>query len=337
MRRLLAFVAFVLLAGCGVEARQRPVRFLSEDDPPGKAPDEPAKLIRRVYTYKTVGALELQADVFRLSNFRKGPVLLFVHGGALLGGDRGIVPVELQPLAKAGYVVVTIDHRLAPETKLPGIVEDVKDAIRWAKGDGARVFQGDPQKVAILGVSSGGYLATLAAYGSDSRPNAVVSIGGWSDVTAPFLAEPDPAALERPALTREAAFASVQDHEIAKRPQGTSAARLYLFCRQQGQLAQVVTGLDPTADAAAFDALRPIKAITSRSPPTFLVHGQEDKDVPSSESAALAQALGRESVPFELLLVPGAGQGLEGVSAAERARIYGRIKDFLDRHLHVGE
>lgn len=335
MTRFGLVFAIAFSAGCGVEARQRPVRFLSEDDPPGKAPAEPAKLIRRVYTYKTVGSLELQADVFRLSDFRKGPVLLFVHGGALLGGDRGIVPQELQPIAKAGYVVVTIDHRLAPETKLPGIVEDVKDAIRWARGDGARVFQGDPEKVAIVGVGSGGYLATLASYTSDAAPDAVVSIGGWSDLLASFLTTPDPAAVERPAVTREAAFQVVQDHEITKRPQGTNAARLYLFCRQQGQLPQVVTGLDPAADAAAFDAFRPIKAVSSRSPPTLLLHGQEDKDVPSSESAVLGQALGRQGIPFEQLVVPGAGQGLEGVSADELRRLYGRIKDFLDRHLGV--
>ena len=57
-----------------VEARQRPVRFLGEDAPPtAAAPTKVAELIRRVYTYKKVGDLELQADVFRLSNFATGP------------------------------------------------------------------------------------------------------------------------------------------------------------------------------------------------------------------------------------------------------------------------
>jgi len=330
MTRAAAILA-VLALGCGVEPRQRPVMFLSEGHEETAArPTKTAELIRRVYTYKTVGSLELKADVFRLSHFAKGPILVFIHGGQLVGGDRGIVPQELQPFAKAGYVVVTIDHRLAPETKLPDIAQDVKDAVAWAHGEGARVFSGDADRLAVLGVGSGGYLAQLAAETVDPPPKAVVSIGGYSDILADAFTQPDAAALERTHLTQEDAMRDVGQQEITKR---ANAARLYLWCRQQGNWVQTVTGMDPATQADALDALRPIRHVTEHFPSAFLVHGQEDKDVPVQQSAAMAAELGRHNVPFELVVVPGAGTGLSGASDTEVARIYERIHEFLDRHL----
>jgi acetyl esterase/lipase len=323
-------IAFLGL-GCGVEPRQRPVRFLSEESGEAEArPTKAAELIRRVYTYKTVGSLELKADVFRLSHFKKGPILVFIHGGQLVGGDRGIVPQELQPFARAGYSIVTIDHRLAPETKLAGIVEDVQDAVRWAHGDGARVFSGDPDRLAILGVGSGGYLAMLAAETVDPPPRAVVSIGGISDILADAFTHPDENALSRTHLTEEEAMRDVGQQEITRRQ---SAARLYLWSRQTGRWPALVSGLDPETQADAFGPFRPIRHVTNRFPSAFLVHGQEDKDVPVQQSASMAQELGRKEVPFELVVVPGAGTGLAGAPEQEAGRIYQRIHDFLDRHL----
>jgi len=332
VRFLVSFA--ILFAGCDVKPRHRPVAFLSEDTTGGERPAparEPPHLVRRVYTYKTAGTLELQADVFRLSNFAVGPILVFIHGGALLGGDRGIVPEQLQPLARAGWVIVSIDHRLAPETKLGAIVEDVKDAMAWAHGEGARVFQGDPERIAVLGVSSGAYLAQIAGYAADPPPKAIVSMWGYSDLLADFWLQPDERALRRTHLTREDAFRDVLDHEIAKRP--ANAARLNLFCRQQGQFPQIVTGLDPATQAEAFDPFRPIRHVTSSYPPVLLVHGQDDREVPFQQSALMAAELGRKSVPFELLLVPGAGHGLDGAPPAEVTRVWDRARGFLVRHL----
>ncbi len=331
----LVFLLACTGAACG-GATQRPSSFLEEAPPEGPgasaAPAAP-DLVRRVYTYKTVGTLELQADVYRLSNFVVGPIIVFIHGGALLGGDRTIIPDQLQPLARAGYVVVSIDHRLAPETKLPAIVEDVRDAIVWARGEGAHVFQGDPERLAVLGISSGAYLAQLAGSHVDPPPRAIISLWGFSDILADFFTQPDPASLERTALTREDAFRDVQDHEIAKRPAGTNAARLRLYCRQQGNWPQVVSGLDPASQADAFAPLLPIRRVTPTHPPTLLAHGQEDREVPAEQSVRMSTVLAQSNVPFELLLVPGAGHGLDGVPAEETTRVYGRVRDFLERHL----
>jgi acetyl esterase/lipase len=85
-----------------------------------------AEAKKQTYTYKAVGQCQIKADVFHASEDATCPVVIWIHGGALIMGDRGGIPL-LEKLLKAGYAVVSIDYRLAPETKLPAILEDVQE------------------------------------------------------------------------------------------------------------------------------------------------------------------------------------------------------------------
>src|SRR5688572_26848287 len=83
------------------------------------------------YTFKTVGTNELKADVHRPAGDAVPPVIVYIHGGALMMGSRTITPRPgslLEAMLNAGYLVVSIDYRLAPHVKLPAIIEDVSDA-----------------------------------------------------------------------------------------------------------------------------------------------------------------------------------------------------------------
>jgi len=84
------------------------------------------------FTYKTAGDLPIQADVYRPDDNVVRPAILWIHGGALIMGHRGGLRAEQrQRYLDAGFAVVSIDYRLAPETKLPAILEDIQDAYRW--------------------------------------------------------------------------------------------------------------------------------------------------------------------------------------------------------------
>src|SRR4051812_36782752 len=83
----------------------------------------------KTYTYKQAGDLNIQADVYPASGENR-PVVVWIHGGALIMGDRTEVPNWLlQACRKNHYVLVSIDYRLAPETKMPLIIEDLEDAF----------------------------------------------------------------------------------------------------------------------------------------------------------------------------------------------------------------
>src|SRR5437867_2152699 len=99
----------------------------------------------RTYTYKTAGGCEIKADVYGADARTRKPVVIWIHGGALINGSRRSVTRPFHgELLKQGFAVVSIDYRLAPETKLPDIIEDVRDAHRWVRKAGPKLFQIDP-------------------------------------------------------------------------------------------------------------------------------------------------------------------------------------------------
>ena len=87
---------------------------------------------KQTYTYKVVGRHEILADVYRYPGEEIRPAILWIHGGALIVGTREWIPTDqLAAYLDAGFAVVAIDYRLAPETKLTAIIEDLGDAWAW--------------------------------------------------------------------------------------------------------------------------------------------------------------------------------------------------------------
>ena len=109
---------------------------------------------KKTYVYKEVDGVKVQADVYRADDDKVRPVLVWLHGGALIVGSRKTVPRKLLELCrKEGYVLVSFDYRLAPEVKLPAIIADVKDAFRWLprKGQSCSHRSGSPGRGRRLG------------------------------------------------------------------------------------------------------------------------------------------------------------------------------------------
>ena len=130
------------------------------ETPDSLADDElPAKMT--TYTYKKVGGLEIKADVHRANDEVLRPVVVWIHGGALINGHRGGVSGRVKKrMLDTGYIIVSIDYRLAPETKLPAIIEDIEDAFKWVRKDGAKLFHADTSRIAVMGGSAGGCLVS---------------------------------------------------------------------------------------------------------------------------------------------------------------------------------
>lgn len=93
----------------------------------------------------------------------KAPVLIQVHGGAWMTGDKeGQAYPLMAHMVERGWVVVSITYRLSPRASWPDHIVDVKRAIAWVK-DHIANHGGDPDWVAITGGSAGGHLCSLAA------------------------------------------------------------------------------------------------------------------------------------------------------------------------------
>jgi len=96
------------------------------------------------YTFKRVGDCAIKVDVYGgAAGSRLQPVVLAIHGGALIMGARYPVQMDVfSPLLEKGFVVASIDYRLAPETKLPEIIKDVQAAYAWLREQGPDLFGG---------------------------------------------------------------------------------------------------------------------------------------------------------------------------------------------------
>src|SRR5262249_12920239 len=139
-----------------------------------------AEPTRATYTYKTAGDCAIKADVYNADARAKRPLAVWIHGGALISGDRrSINRALLSELINAGYVVVSIDYRLAPETKLQAILDDLRDAFTWVRAEGPKRFGARTDKIAVLGGSAGGYLTLVSGYLIEPRPAALVSFWGY--------------------------------------------------------------------------------------------------------------------------------------------------------------
>lgn len=127
---------------------------------------------------------ELLADIHHPGN-GSAPVLLFLHGGAWMKGDRtrGDLLEELVPkMRERGIAVMSIDYRLGLRNLWRNQVEDVNAALRWLSATGEKLGL-DTRRVAIAGGSAGAHLASLVALHPQSDLKAAVALYGPADMT----------------------------------------------------------------------------------------------------------------------------------------------------------
>ena len=76
---------------------------------------------KKTFIYKSIDKVTIKADLFQnAGDSRLKPVIVWIHGGGLIFGSRTDIPEEqLKLYLNAGFSLVSIDYRLAPETKLP--------------------------------------------------------------------------------------------------------------------------------------------------------------------------------------------------------------------------
>jgi acetyl esterase/lipase len=295
---------------------------------------EPSK---KTYTYQKVGQCEIKADVYGSSGEKPHSAVVWIHGGAVIMGHRGQIDrTLLNKLLKAGFTVVSIDYRLAPETKLPAILEDLEDACKWVRDRGPELGHIDPKRIAVMGGSAGGYLTLAAGFRVNPPPKALVSFWGYGDIAGAWYSRPDPFYSRMPLVPKEEAYQAVGQSVISESSGKNNRHRFYLYCRQQGLWPKEVAGHDPDKEPQAFDAFCPVRNVSAKYPPTLLVHGTQDTDVPYEQSKMMAKELDRKEVKHELITVPEAGHGLAGAKPAVIADIHDRVLAFLNRHLVSG-
>jgi acetyl esterase len=120
-------------------------------------------------------------DVYAPAGVTDAPVVIFVHGGAFVDGERDrteeIYSNVLYFFARQGIVGINMEFRLAPEAMYPGGAQDVGLAVAWARENVAK-HGGDAKKIFIMGHSAGAAHAGLYAYDKRLWPASGVGVAG---------------------------------------------------------------------------------------------------------------------------------------------------------------
>jgi acetyl esterase/lipase len=214
------------------------------------------------------------------------PVIVYVHGGGWTSGDKSSVELLDNPaMAMLGYVLVSLNYRLAPQYKFPAQIIDVKCALRHLRAN-AEQYKIDPNKIGVMGASAGGHLVALLgttdqSAGFDvgeyvdqsSRAQAVVDLFGPADLPALFTSN----AL---VIGRDVFGATSRDDPILVRAS-------------------------------------PVTYITRDDPPFLILQGDQDTTVPPQQSQSLYEKLKAGGVNATLVMVKNAGHGFAPVGGTK--------------------
>ncbi len=245
------------------------------------------------------GRRELDLQLYRPSDpSQLRPGVVFVHGGGFRAGFPEMHAWQGHALAAAGYVTASIDYRVYPETRWPGPLEDVKCALRWMRAN-APALGVDPERIALVGGSSGGHLSALAAL----TPGRFEGSGGH----APHSSSVRAAVL----------FYPLTD------------------LRWPGLAPDVRSLLhDFMGDApeAEWNEASPVTHVAAGAPPFLTLTGDRDREMPLAMVRAFHERLEAVAARHELEVYPGRAHAFDFVRA-DWDLTFRRLRAFLDREL----
>jgi acetyl esterase/lipase len=257
--------------------------------------------------YVPDGGRAHRLDVYRPRELAAGdrrPVLLYIHGGAWVLGDKREQGLPLMNhLASKGWVCVTANYRLSPKATFPDHLVDVKEALAWIK-EHISGYGGDPSFVAVAGGSAGGHLAALAAL----TPNEPEYQPGFEDVDT--------------AVAACVPLYGVYDF--------TNRYKQWDPGFERWLLARSVMKVPMAKDPDAYDRASPMSRITESAPPFFVIHGRNDRLVPVAEARHFVELLReRSKAPVVYAELPGAQHAFEIFHSLRTSHAVDAIARFL--------
>ena len=257
-----------------------------------------ADVVERTIPYAASDGSSLSMRLYTLSGKTTRPVVVVIYGGAWRSGDATQSENVSRALATRGFAVAAIDYRHAPRAHFPTQTDDVNLSLTLLR-DSAAAWGLDPGRMAVLGRSSGGHLAELAAYRRPAIPlRAVIAMYAPHDLVEGYsnLPRPDPIGVR-------------------------SVLRDFI-------------GGTPDDRLSAYREASPSSYVAHGLPPTLLIFGGRDDIVKPEFNREAAAALRAARVPVVSVEVPWAEHGFDMAAAGLGSQLaFAVIVDFLQREL----
>ena len=234
------------------------------------------------------------------------PIAILIHGGGYHGGDSkaGSEAYVADFLAPAGYAVFSINYRLAPKYPYPYMVQDTQRAIRYLRHN-AHDWNADPNRIALIGGSAGGFLSNMAGLLNSGRDSAAS----------------DP--VDRESAQVQAVVSLYAQSSFEFVPLNADVHRLLdLLIAQKGE-------------KEAIREASPITYVHKGDPPFLEILGDQDEYIPFGEATNLQTALHRLHVRCDIIRIPGGKHGTAGWHKLPNVPDWERqMTEWLNARLH---
>ena len=236
------------------------------------------------------------------------PVLIYIHGGAWIAGDKddASMRADLPELLKRGYAVFSINYRLAPVFRFPAQLEDCKCAVRSIRAN-AKKFNIDPTRIGVWGSSAGGHLATLL--GVTSEYGEFEGSGGYSDQSS--------------AVQAVATYFGPAD-----------------ITSSDWSLIDKVGFLSVFGVSKYWAKASSVNYVTKQAPPFWVLVGDKDKLVDAKQGNYLFSQLKSNQVEASLLVMKNCGHEFSAKGGAifpSRPEVSKKLAVFFDQHIKLAE
>ena len=246
--------------------------------------------------YAIVDGKELKLDLYLPSKPVTGGLLVWVHGGAWRGGTKDGVP---KVFPENGIPTASIEFRQSTESKFPAQIHDIKAAIRFLRAK-ASTFGYSADRIVIAGSSSGGHLAALVGVTNghaelegkvgehlkqSSSVQGILDYFGASDLTT-ILTQSTPFGINmrKPAL-------------------------------------ELLLGALPDQNVDLAKLASPVFHVNEGDPPLLIFHGEQDPQMPISQSHELTGAYKSAKLDVYFDVVYGAAHGGDAFYTPERLKL----------------
>lgn len=255
--------------------------------------------------YASVDGKDLKLDLYLPSKPSVNGLLVYVHGGAWRGGSKDGVP---KIFIDNGVPTASLEFRQSTEAKFPAQIHDIKAAIRFLRAK-ADSYGYNAKKIIIVGNSSGGHLAALTGVtngnadlegkvgeylNQSSNVQAIVDYYGATNLTT-ILAQSTPFGLNmrKPAL-------------------------------------ELLLGSDPENNVELAKLASPVYHVDKNDPPLLVFHGEQDPQMPISQSHELVGAYKKANLDVKFDVVYGAAHGGDMFYTPEKTKV---VMDFIKKQI----
>ncbi|GAA4815964.1 alpha/beta hydrolase [Litoribaculum gwangyangense] len=257
--------------------------------------------------YAEVNNTNLLLDIYLPSHIKNPNMVVWVHGGGWVCGDKNNPPIEI---VNKGYALASVNYRLATEAQFPAQIFDIKAAIRFLRAK-ASEYQYNAENIVIAGSSAGGHLAALVGV-TNNTPDLEGTLGDYLDTSSAVQGIVD--------FYGPANLLTILNQSTPH----SMKVRVPALKKLLGDLPEKRTELAKLAS--------PVFHVDDTDPPLLIMHGNQDLQVPIDQSHELENEYKKHHLEVQFKVIYDGGHGGPKLETQEN---YDITCKFLDKIFKV--